>query len=71
MTVKGNIQIGDIYRGRPEDIARQVREAFAAAGREGAFILAPTASPFWPELPQRALVNYRAMIDAGHDCGVY
>jgi uroporphyrinogen-III decarboxylase len=71
IAVKGNIQIGDIYRGRPEDIARQVQDAFAAAGREGAFILAPTASPFWPELPQRALVNYRAMIDAGRECGVY
>jgi uroporphyrinogen-III decarboxylase len=71
IAVKGNIQIGDIYRGRPEDIAETVREAFAAAGREGAFILAPTASPFWPELPQTALKNYQAMIDAGRECGVY
>jgi len=71
IAVKGNIQIGDLYGGRPEDIANQVREAFAAAGRDGAFILGPTASPFWPELPERTLANYRAMIEAGLGCGPY
>jgi len=71
IAVKGNIQIGELYGGRPEEIAQEVRQAFEAAGRDGAFILGPTASPFWPELPERALVNYRTMIDTGLDCGVY
>ena len=71
IAVKGNIQIGDLYAGRPEEIARQVRRGFEAAGRQGAFILAATASPFWPELPRRALRNYRAMIDAGRECAGY
>jgi len=71
IAIKGNIQIGDLYSARPEEIDRQVRQAFHDAGRDGAFILGPTASPFWPELPERTLANYRAMIDAGRDCGVY
>jgi len=71
IAIKGNIQIGDILAGKPEHIAERVREAFDAAGRDGAYILAPTASPYWPELPERALNNYRAMIETGREYGVY
>ena len=41
----------------------------AAAG--GGFVLCPTASPFTPVLPERAVRNYLAMIETAEECGAY
>jgi hypothetical protein len=71
IAIKGNIQIGDIMDADPGEIAGKVRQAFDEAGRDGAYILAPTASPFWPELSERALANYRSMVETGREYGVY
>ena len=39
--------------------------------KDGALILAPSASPLTYELPEVALTNYNALIDAGHKYGIY
>ncbi len=62
--LEGNIQIGDIYAGDTGDIGRQVQAAVADTGGRG-FILCPSASPHTEVLPDQAVRNYVAMIEAG------
>jgi len=61
---EGNIQIGDVYAGPTADIVRQVRQAVADTGGRG-FILCPSASPHTEVLPDQAVRNYLALIEAG------
>lgn len=65
--IKGNIQVGEIMSGDAALVRSRVREAIETAGREGAFILAPTASPYEPVLTDRAFAGYKAMIEEALD----
>jgi uroporphyrinogen-III decarboxylase len=67
--MKGNIQIGDLFTLDASEIREQVRRLIDDCGRDGALIVAPTASPYISELTPRALDNYRAMVDAAHEFG--
>jgi hypothetical protein len=69
--LEGNIQIGDIYSCQPKEIEQAVIEAIRAAGKEGGFILCPTASPYTPTLPKPVLDNYLTMIRTARACGEY
>ena len=60
----GNVQIGDVIGGQPEEVDRQVREALDAGGC-GGFILSITASPYEEELSAAALANYTRFVDCG------
>jgi hypothetical protein len=69
--IEGNIQIDDIYREDEEGIRELVRIAISDAGRDGGFVLCPTASPIPPILEDKILQNYLALIEAGIEYGVY
>jgi uroporphyrinogen-III decarboxylase len=69
--LEGNIQIGDLYSCPEEEIERATVEAIRAAGEGGGFILAPTASPYSPTLPEVACRNYLTMIRTGMEYGEY
>lgn len=71
ITIKGNLQIADLIGSTPGDIRTKVKHLIEVAGKEGALILAPSASPYLKPLPQRSLLNYKAMIDAGLQYGRY
>jgi len=71
ITIEGNIQISDIYKSTPERIEDKVKRIIRVAGKDGALILAPSASPLTYELPETALNNYKAFIDAGIKYGRY
>lgn len=61
--LEGNIQIGDIYTGKTQDIVAQVRHNIDVTQGVG-YIVSPTASPYTPSLPPQAVKNYLAMIEA-------
>ena len=65
--IKGNIQVGEIMSGDVMLVRSRVREATEAAGREGAFILSPTASPYEPVLTDRVYAGYKAMVEEALD----
>jgi len=69
--LEGNIQIGDLYAGSEEEIHDAVKRAIDEGAPGGGFVLCPTASPFTPVLPKRALRNYLAMIETGLKYGKY
>jgi uroporphyrinogen-III decarboxylase len=71
IAIKGNIQIGDLYAAPKEKVIEACGQALGVGGRDGAFILAPTASPHWPYLPERTWENYKAMIDFALEHGEY
>jgi uroporphyrinogen-III decarboxylase len=71
VSLEGNIQIGDIYAGEEHEVRDAVKRAIDAAAPGGGFVLCPTASPFTPVLPERALRNYIAMIETGVQYGRY
>ena len=71
ITIKGNIQIADLIESTPEDIRAQVKHLIEVAGKDGALILAPSASPYLKPLPEKSFLNYKAMIDAGLEYGRY
>ena len=71
ITIEGNIQISDIYNSTPEEINNEVKRIVKVAGENGALILALSASPLTYELPETALNNYKAFIDAGIKYGRY
>ncbi|MCZ7646142.1 MAG: hypothetical protein M5U26_12780 [Planctomycetota bacterium] len=68
--IKGGVQIGDLYEKNAAEVAAHCRGVIERAGRCGALILAPSASPYWPELTPAMFDNYRAMIDSVHECEV-
>ncbi len=65
--IKGGVQIGDLYEKSASQIAAHCRNIIATVGAAGALILAPSASPYWPELTTAMFDNYRAMIDSVHE----
>ncbi len=62
--IKGGVQIGDLYENSADEVAGHCRRVIETAGAEGALILAPSASPYWPRLTSAMFDNYRAMIDS-------
>lgn len=62
--VKGGVQIGDLYAKGADEVTALCRKAIHVAGTDGALVLAPSASPYWPELTPAMFENYRAMIDS-------
>ena len=71
ISIEGNIQIGDIYTSYPLAIERKVRRIIEIAGSKGGLIIATTAGPLTFELPRKAFLNYKALIDAAHKYGIY
>lgn len=69
--LEGNIQIGDLYAAQVDEVRDLVKRAIDDAAPDGGFVLCPTASPFTPVLPEKALRNYLAMIEAGLEYGKY
>jgi uroporphyrinogen-III decarboxylase len=69
--LEGNIQIGDLYSGAAEEVERATLDAIRAAAKGGGFILAPTASPYSPTLPEVACRNYLMMIRTAMEYGKY
>jgi len=69
--VKGGVQIADVQQGPPERVAAICRSVIDEAGRDGALILATSASPFWPLNSPLITANYRAMIDTARTDGRY
>jgi hypothetical protein len=61
--LEGNIQIGDLYAGKTEDLVAQVRHNQRVTGGQG-YILCPTASPHTTVLTDLTVRNYLAMIEA-------
>jgi hypothetical protein len=65
MVLFGNIEATDIEGLPPEQfrgkVATALREGTAGTGR--GFVLMPSACPYGRELPDRALVNYRTMVE--------
>lgn len=66
--LEGNIQIGDLYAGRTEDIVAQVRHNIEVTGCRG-YVLSPTASPHTPVLEPLTVRNYLAMIETAVEYG--
>lgn len=71
LVLEGNIQFARLADEPPEAFRDLVRQAVAEGKPGGRFILSPTASPYWPVLPERALENYRTMIDVALTDGRY
>ncbi len=70
--MKGNIQIGDLIgQFGPDEIREQVRKLIDDCGRDGALIIAPTASPYLNALDPEHLANYVALVEAAHEFGTY
>jgi hypothetical protein len=69
--LEGNVQIGDIFDLPGDQFEQVVRQAMRDGKPGGGFILAPTASPYVPELSDRARDNYLTMIRVGRDRGEY
>ncbi|HPC46145.1 MAG TPA: uroporphyrinogen decarboxylase family protein [Candidatus Latescibacteria bacterium] len=69
--LEGNIQIGDLYAGEEHEIRDAVKRAFDDAADGGGFVLCPSASPFTPVLPEKAVRNYVVMIETAEECGAY
>jgi len=63
--IEGNIQIGEIYSAEREEVIALAKAAIRDGSPGGGFILCPSASPYTPELTDRALTNYLAMIETG------
>ena len=63
LCLEGNLQIGDIYTGRTENIVAQVKHNLEVTEGRG-YIISPTASPYTPSLEPQTVRNYLAMIEA-------
>jgi hypothetical protein len=66
--IEGNIQIGDLYAGRTDDLIAQVRRNIEVTGCRG-YVLSPTASPHTPVLEPLTVRNYLAMIETAVEYG--
>jgi hypothetical protein len=69
--LEGNIQVGDLYTLRKDEIRDVVKRVIDDASAGGGFVLCPTASPYTPVLPDIALRNYVAMIETALEYGRY
>ncbi len=70
MCFEGNIQVGDLYAAPEAHVRAAVRTAVDQAGRDGAFILCPTASPHTQQLSCQTVTNYLAYVDEGLSYGL-
>ncbi|MFO7698659.1 MAG: uroporphyrinogen decarboxylase family protein [Anaerolineae bacterium] len=61
----GNVQIGDVVGGLPEDVDHLVEEAVTCGTPGGGFILSTTASPYEEELSSHSLRNYMQLVESG------
>jgi len=65
----GNIEVKDVERMEPrrfrELVKRTLEEGTAGEGR--GFVLMPTAAPFGRRIPERALANYRILLETARD----
>lgn len=61
--IEGNIQIGDMYGSNPEKLAEMASELIKDVyyDHEG-LIVCPSASPYVPEMSEKAYQNYMALI---------
>lgn len=72
IVLEGNIEKGELYLGKPDEIRAKVQIAIAEGGREGRFILSPTAGvQSWPTCDQTTFTNFIAFIEAGLEHGRY
>ncbi len=71
LCLEGNIQIGDLLTMETAQFTTMVAQAMRDGMPGGGFILAPTASPYTPVLPDRARDNYLAMIETALRLGSY
>jgi hypothetical protein len=69
LCIEGNIQVGDLYAASEAHVRAAVRTAIDEAGRDGAFILCPTASPHTQQLSCQTIANYLAYVDEGYHYG--
>jgi uroporphyrinogen-III decarboxylase len=64
----GNIQYDDLRHRSGDEIRDQVRQVIEE-GRDGKFILSPTAGPYEETIDEKTVSNYLAFIDAGIEYG--
>lgn len=69
LILMGNIELGDIEMGTPEQIDRLVAEAIEAVHGKARHILLPTAFPFVSPLPKRTEENEIQFIESGMKYG--
>jgi hypothetical protein len=67
----GNIQYDDLARGTPDQVDELVRQALAAGGPGGGFILCPCAAPYERPLPPQAAANLIRYLEAARRWGSY
>ncbi len=72
MALEGNIQQGDFYRLRPEQMDERVRTAIRDGAPGGGFVLCPTSSPWQSASVEQIVIdNYAAFVEAGLRYGRY
>jgi hypothetical protein len=71
MVIEGNLQFSRLMTDSPDEFRRLVEHTVAEGKPGGRFILCPTASPWWPQLPELALTNYRTMVEVALSAGRY
>ncbi|MBE0601174.1 MAG: hypothetical protein IH607_05250 [Firmicutes bacterium] len=69
-TLIGNIQYDDLVHKQPHEIRELVRTA-VLEGKDGKFILSPTAGPYETNPSPQTIDNYIAMVEAGLEFGRY
>lgn len=67
----GNIELHELENGTPERIDYLVRKAITDAGKNGRFVLMPTAAPINIPLSPKTQANYLQMIESGLKYGTY
>ncbi len=70
MILIGNIQYDDLAHYEPEQI-RELVKTIMDEGKNGRFILSPTAGPYEEFIGEKMVNNYISMIDAGLKHGIY
>ena len=70
MILIGNIQYDDLAHYEPEQI-RELVKTIMDEGKNGRFILSPTAGPYEEFIGDKMINNYISMIDAGVKYGSY
>lgn len=71
LVIEGNIQFARLAHDEPTAFRDLVRQTVADGKPGGRFVLCPTASPYWTDLPDRALANYQTLIDVALTDGQY
>jgi len=71
MCISGNLQLKLLEKGSTEEVAQAVRVCMAAAKKDGAYIIMPTAAPINTPLAPKTADNYATFIETALEEGAY